>query len=112
MSARVVRYQGRVTLGLIVDKDGLPQQVHILSPLGVGLDAQAVHTVEGWRFKPAERDGQPVNVEIAVEVDFHLDDRTARKQSHKMLGTSAAKAPKCSATRAARLKPRPFSPYF
>jgi hypothetical protein len=31
-----------------------------------------VRAVEGWRFKPAEKDGQPVSVEIAVEVDFHL----------------------------------------
>ena len=70
--ARVVRYQGIVTLALVVDKEGLPQRVQILSPLGAGLDAQAVHTVETWRFQPATREGQPVNVEIAVEVDFHL----------------------------------------
>jgi TonB family protein len=70
--ARKARFQGTVTLGLIVTQEGLPIKIHILHPLGYGLDAQAVEAVEQWRFEPAQRDGQPVAVEIAVEVDFHL----------------------------------------
>jgi TonB family protein len=61
-----------MTMGLIVDKDGLPKNIHILSPLGAGLDAKAVQAVENWKFQPAEKDGQPVAVQIAIEVDFHL----------------------------------------
>ncbi len=71
-SAREARFQGVVTLMLVVDKDGQPKNIHIVSPLGFGLDAQAVRSVKQWRFKPAERDGQPVAVEIGVEIDFHL----------------------------------------
>jgi len=71
-SARLARYQGTVTLQLVVNQEGLPTNVHILSPLGCGLDAKAVRAVEGWRFKPAEKQGQPMAAEIAVEVDFHL----------------------------------------
>ena len=70
--ARRMKYQGTGVLGLTVNQDGLPAKIHVLNPLGCGLDAQAVQAVEGWRFKPAEKDGQPVAVEIAVEVDFHL----------------------------------------
>ena len=70
--ARRMKYQGTEVLGLTVTPDGLPAKVHVVNPLGCGLDAQAVRAVEGWRFKPAEKDGQPVAVEIAVEVDFHL----------------------------------------
>jgi len=70
--ARRMKYQGTGVLGLTVDRDGVPTKIHVLNPLGCGLDAQAVRAVEGWRFKPAEKDGQPVEVEIAVEVDFHL----------------------------------------
>jgi len=70
--ARQAKYQGVVTLGLVVNNEGLPTKVHIVSPLGCGLDAKAVQAVETWRFKPAEKDGQPVPAEIAVEVDFHL----------------------------------------
>lgn len=70
--ARKSRFQGTVTLGLIVDRSGNATNVHILSPLGCGLDQQAVLTVETWKFSPAERDGEPVAVELAVEVSFHL----------------------------------------
>jgi TonB family protein len=70
--ARKAKYQGTMTMGLIVDKEGHPQSIHILSPLGAGLDANAVKAVETWKFQPAQKDGEPVAVQIAVEVDFHL----------------------------------------
>ncbi len=71
-AARRLKYQGVVTMGLIVDKDGLPKNIHILTPVGAGLDAKAVQAVSTWRFQPAQKDGQPVPVAIAVEMDFHL----------------------------------------
>ena len=71
-SARKAKYQGTVVLGLVVDPSGNPAKVHVMKPVGCGLDDKAVQTVETWKFKPAEKDGQPVAVEIAVEVDFHL----------------------------------------
>jgi TonB family protein len=70
--ARLAKFQGTMTLAVLVDTSGAPTNIHILSPLGCGLDAKAVQAVEGWRFRPAEKDGQPVAVQIAVEIDFHL----------------------------------------
>jgi TonB family protein len=71
-AARKERIQGTVTLMLIVDATGTPTKIRIINPVGGGLDSQAVRAAEAWRFKPAEKDGQPVAVEIALEVDFHL----------------------------------------
>jgi len=71
-AARKAKYQGYMTLGLIVGEDGLPQKIHILNPLGAGLDAQAAQMVATWKFEPAVKDGQAVPVEIAVEVHFEL----------------------------------------
>jgi len=70
--ARKAKYQGVCTLGLIVGTDGRPRNIHVLSSLGMGLDEKAIEAVKNWKFEPAMRDGHPVNVEIAVEVDFHL----------------------------------------
>jgi len=70
--ARGAKYQGRTVLGLIVSAEGKPTKIRILNPLGAGLDAKAVRAVESWKFEPAKLEGQPVPVEIAVEVDFHL----------------------------------------
>jgi len=55
-----------------VDKKGVPTNIRISNPVGCGLDVKAVQSVQGWRFKPGEKDGEPVAVAIAVEVDFHL----------------------------------------
>lgn len=71
-SARQAKYHGVIVLGLIVNDEGLPTKIHIVSPLGFGLDAKAVQAVKTWRFNPAEKDGHPVPAEIAIEVDFHL----------------------------------------
>jgi TonB family protein len=70
--AREAKYEGVTTLRLVVTEQGLPAHIQIVSPLGYGLDTKAVEAVQRWRFKPAEKDGQPVAVSIMVEVNFHL----------------------------------------
>jgi TonB family protein len=70
--ARELKYQGTMTLGLIVDREGRATNIHVVVPLGCGLDEHAVQAVQGWKFTPAMKDGNPVPFEIAVEVDFHL----------------------------------------
>jgi periplasmic protein TonB len=59
-------------LWLVVDPDGLPRNIHIQRPSGMGLDEQAVNAVQRWRFDPAKKDDQPVPVMINVEVNFRL----------------------------------------
>lgn len=70
--ARKAKYQGICTLALVVGADGRPSQIRVQSSLGMGLDEKAIEAVKNWRFEPAMKDGHPVAVAIAVEVDFHL----------------------------------------
>ena len=70
--ARKAKYQGICTLALVVGIDGRPSQIHVQSSLGMGLDEKAIEAVRNWKFEPAMKDGHPVAVAIAVEVDFHL----------------------------------------
>jgi len=70
--ARKAKYQGTCTLMLVVGTDGKPRNIRVASSLGMGLDEKAIEAVKQWRFDPSHKDGHPVPVEIAVEVEFHL----------------------------------------
>jgi len=70
--ARKARYQGTVTVSIIVGPDGHVRTAKVISPVGMGLDEKAVDTVLQWRFEPAKKDGHPVAVYASVEVNFHL----------------------------------------
>ncbi|MGD0730541.1 MAG: energy transducer TonB [Terracidiphilus sp.] len=71
--ARRAKYQGICLVGLIVDAQGNPQNIHVLRSLGMGLDEKAMEAVRKYKFKPAMKDGKtPVPVEVAIEVNFHL----------------------------------------
>jgi periplasmic protein TonB len=70
--ARQQNYQGTVSIQLIVDAQGNPQNVHIARSLGLGLDEKAIAAVRQYRFRPAMYQGHPVAVQMIVEVDFRL----------------------------------------
>jgi len=71
--ARRAGYAGTVTLLLVVNEKGDPTNIHVVSPLGYGLDAEAVEAVQNWRFEPSKKDGEPVAAEIAVQVQLNLN---------------------------------------
>lgn len=70
--ARRANYQGSVSIKLIVDSQGNPQDVRLASHLGMGLEEKAIEAVRQYKFKAAMYQGHPVSVQILVEVDFHL----------------------------------------
>ena len=57
---------------MVVGPDGRPREIRISRSLGLGLDEKALEAVRTWRFDPARKDGQPVAVQINVEVSFRL----------------------------------------
>jgi TonB family protein len=70
--ARRKKIEGVVTLSLVVDTEGQPTDVQVVTPLGHGLDEKAVEAVKQWRFQPAMKDGNPISTKINVQVNFHL----------------------------------------
>ena len=70
--ARGANFQGSCAIQLIVDAQGNPQNVHVVRHLGMGLDEKAIAAVRQYKFRPAMYQGQPVAVQIIIEVAFHL----------------------------------------
>lgn len=66
-------YQGTVVLWLVVESNGMPDRIRVQRSIGMGLDEAAIAAVKTWRFQPAMRNGQPVPVQINVEVNFRRD---------------------------------------
>ncbi len=66
-------FAGVVLLTVFVDETGKVGQIRILRPLGEGLDEEAVNAVKKWRFKPAQREGRAVGVEMNIECAFNLN---------------------------------------
>lgn len=73
--ARRAEVQGTLVLGLTVDENGKPGHIHVLNPLGFGLDQRAIAAVEKWVWEPAMKDGKPVVSHTQVEVSFRLFNR-------------------------------------
>jgi len=74
VEARRAKYQGACVVSLIVDEQGNPQDIHVVRPIGMGLDEKAIEVVKQYKFKPAimKGSGTPVSVQMNVEVSFRL----------------------------------------
>jgi bla regulator protein BlaR1 len=70
--AKRAKYQGVCVIALIVDAQGNPQRVQVVRHLGKGLDKKAVEAVRQYKFEPAMHNGEPVAVEVNIEVNFRL----------------------------------------
>jgi TonB family protein len=70
--AKQAKYQGVSVVQCVVDAHGMPQHVHTVRKLKMGLDEKAIEAVRQYRFKPSTLDGKPVSVAITIEVNFHL----------------------------------------
>jgi protein TonB len=70
--ARKAKFQGTVMLAMVVDANGRPTNIRVTSSLGMGLDEKAIEAAKRYIFEPGMKNGHPVAVEIALEVDFHL----------------------------------------
>lgn len=70
--ARRAKWQGAVLLQVAIDENGVPQNIQVIRPLGLGLDEKAIEAVQKWRFKPGQKDGTPVPVAAVIEVNFRL----------------------------------------
>ena len=66
------KQQGNVLLIGRIDRQGNVQNLRMISASFQGLIEPALAAVRAWRFKPATRDGKPIDVAANVGVRFRL----------------------------------------
>jgi protein TonB len=69
--ARQMKVQGVVSLQALISRDGTIQQLKILSGPGI-LAAAAREAVKQWHFKPFLQNGQPVETQARITVNFTI----------------------------------------
>jgi TonB family protein len=72
--ARTIKLEGDVVLEVIFLASGQVQVIRVVSGLGHGLDEGAIQAAKMIRFRPAERNGQPVDFHAHVRIEFRLAD--------------------------------------
>jgi protein TonB len=71
VAAKLARVEGSVALQAVIGKDGSIQNLRVISghPL---LTSAALEAVKQWRYKPYYLNGEPVEVETQIVVNFLL----------------------------------------
>jgi TonB family protein len=69
--ARQMKVQGAVSLQALISREGTIQELQILSGPGI-LAAAAREAVKQWHFKPYLQNGQPVETQARITVNFTI----------------------------------------
>lgn len=70
--ARKQKVGGNVVVALALDEQGSVRDLWIGSPLGFGLEEQAVEAVRKYRFRPATYNGSDVGMTLQVVTNFRV----------------------------------------
>lgn len=73
-SQRIAGYQGKVLIQFVVDIEGKVRNPFVAQSNNPAFDEPAITALLKWRFKPAMKDGQPVNCLMQVPIYFQLDE--------------------------------------
>jgi TonB family protein len=69
---RSLKLEGDVVIDVVFLSNGTMQVNRVVSGLGHGLDEAAVRAAQTIKFKPARREGQPVDFPARVRIEFRL----------------------------------------
>ena len=70
--ARAAKYQGTVTLSIVVTAEGEVTSIYVMKAAPFGLTTKAIEAAKHWRFERGKKDGKPVSVRVETESTFHF----------------------------------------
>jgi TonB family protein len=66
--------EGEVVLYAVIRRDGSVDSIQLVRGLDEELDKNAMNALSQWKFRPATRQGEPVELEAIVHIPFHARD--------------------------------------
>ena len=79
--ARDKGIDGRVFIGMVIDKDGRVSNVKVLRGIGGGCDEEAVRVISSMpKWKPGKMKGEPVPVSYQIPINFKLTEKQPKKK--------------------------------
>ena len=84
---------GAVTVEFIIDRQGNVQNPYVVSSNNAWFERPAIDAIWGWKFKPGEMNGRPVNTRVTQRIEFNLEPAgespnvwrvTKGKEHHKL----------------------------
>ena len=69
------RIEGEVILYGVIRQNGTVDSIQLVRGIDERLNANAMSAFKEWKFEPATRDGQPVDLEAIVHIPFHAPPR-------------------------------------
>ena len=79
--ARDKGIEGRVFIGMVIEKDGSVSNVRVLRGIGGGCDEEAVRVISSMpKWKPGKVGGEPVPVSYMLPVNFKLQEKQSKKK--------------------------------
>ena len=63
--------EGEVVLYAVIRSDGTVDSIQLVRGIDDQLDANAMQALSQWRFRPATKQGAPVDLEAIVHIPFH-----------------------------------------
>lgn len=73
------RTEIRIQLAGVITKEGKLQVQGLLRSVSPGLEAAVLRDIESWEFKPALRDGAPMDIDVVIEIPFSLPPQIAQR---------------------------------
>jgi len=64
-------FEGEVVLYAVIRSDGSVDSIQLVRGIDEQLDANAMDALSQWRFRPATKQGVPVELEAIVHIPFH-----------------------------------------
>jgi TonB family protein len=63
--------EGEVVLYAVIRRDGSVDSIQLVRGVDEQLDANAMNALSQWKFRPATKEGTPIELEAIVHIPFH-----------------------------------------